>query len=172
MKFKEFKIYVVIISFVISLSILIAGNWLYEDIYINNPLSVRIKEISAIKEYNFIETDDETYINVELNANSDLKDTYLSITSAVNSVKGKENNIKIKIKDNPNDKLTDYWGQVQFAVYQALEQGDYTNMVKILTDKANHYNFSKCKIDMDDSRIYVQINNNNNFLYKVIKRNG
>jgi hypothetical protein len=168
MRIKDIKIPVVVISFLLTLGILFAGMWLYKDLYVNDPLAEKLQKIPAVKEYELII--DEKSLEVTLGTVDNLKETYLEIENSIKDITNDSGAFEIKIKDNPDNLLNSVWEKAQFAVYEALEQGNFNDMAVQIKKVIEEFGLEKYKIQMDKNNIYIQLHHGDKFLYKVLQR--
>lgn len=164
---KGLKWQVVIITIVVVLSLLLGGFNLYQ----NTILPVKIsKDLSTVKyvESSKVEIGNNGYVaNIKLDKTDNILKTYEDIQKSISKYSA---NIKIKIIDNTDSKLNNIYYKDQFAIYQAIQNGDYINMSDIIYRNGKSQGV-KSFIYIDVNNVYLSIIDGQHYLYKIIPRN-
>lgn len=161
---------VVAVVFIATLSLLFAGQWLYFNFYFKNPLSEEIQKIAAVEQYKILNTPRGRQLQIYLNEVEDLKETYLSIESIPGIAENKDE-IEIVLVDKSDKRLKSIWEIIQFSVYEAIKQGEYTEMVATVKDLSQKAGLDKCRIQIDGRNLYLQLHKEGKYLYRIIPLN-
>ncbi|MGF7430455.1 hypothetical protein PQ689_00580 [Thermoanaerobacterium thermosaccharolyticum] len=165
--FSKLKWQIVIVTVTLALGILLGGFNLYQNHILPEKIANDIKSSEYVKSAD-VSIGNSGYIaNIKLSKIDNLMTAYTSIEKIINKYPVK---IEMKIIDNPNDKLNNIYYEDQFAIYQAIQNGDYIEMSKIV-DKNGSDKGAKTNIYIDESNIYLSIYDGQNYLYKIIPRN-
>ncbi|MHB1418778.1 MAG: hypothetical protein ACYCX4_04200 [Bacillota bacterium] len=169
MKIKGLHLPLVVILALLTLALLLGGQRLYVKKYKEQPLQQKMAAVETVKQVKMERTSQGTKFMVQLGPVSDLQKTYLALMDA-SMTDGQP--AELVIKDHPSPKLEKVWYNSQFAVYQAVTQGDFTNMSQVVAKEAKDAGLAKFKVYVDEQRVYLQLAEQGNYLYRVIPRNG
>lgn len=166
MMVSKLKWQVVIVTVALMLAVLLGGFNLYQNRILPEKIAKDIKSSQYVKSAD-VSIGNSGYIaNIKLSKIDNLMTAYTSIEKIINKYPVK---IEMRIIDNPNDKLNNIYYEDQFAIYQAIQNGDYIEMSKIV-DKNSNDKGVKTNIYIDESNIYLSIYDGQNYLYKIIPR--
>lgn len=157
---------VVVVILVVVLGILFGGQWLYSKFLLERPVveALNMPEIESTK---YVEETNTVFI--KLKEVDNLKDTYVSI---LDKIQGNKNagSLKLVITDNRNESLEEAFYNSQFAVHQAIMQGDFISMNEIISNIASEYKLDRYAVFIDSENIYIQFHQNGRNLYEIINR--
>ncbi len=151
---------------VIVLGLLFGGQWAYTKYVLEKPVEDALK-LPEIERAEFLE-ETETVV-VKLKDVDNLRETYVEIQDRLEASR-KTDNLKLQITDNRSPMLEDAWYQSQFAVHQAIMQGDFIAMHQTLRDIAAEYKLDRHGVFIDSDRVYVEFHQGGKNLYEVISR--
>ncbi|SNX53887.1 hypothetical protein [Thermoanaerobacterium sp. RBIITD] len=164
--FKGLKWQIVIVTVAVMLGLLIGGFNLYQNRILPGKIAKDISTVKYVKSTT-IDIGDNGYVaNIKLARTNNIMETYRSIEKKINKYPVK---IEIKIFDNSNAKLNNIYYEDQFAIYQAIQNGDYIKMNEIVNKNGNNQSV-KSHIYIDENNIYLIIEDGPNYLYKIIPR--
>ncbi|MDI3309993.1 MAG: hypothetical protein QJR05_00960 [Thermoanaerobacterium sp.] len=165
--FSKLKWQVVIVTVTLVLGVLLGGFNLYQNRILPEKISNDIKSSNNVQSADVSIGNSGYTANIKLKKVDNLMTAYKDIEKIVEKYPVK---VDIKIVDNPNDKLNNLFYEDQFAIYQAIQNGDYIDMSKII-DKNGIEKGAKTNVYIDGSNIYLSIYDGQNYLYKIIPRN-
>lgn len=168
MKKGEIRIFLVIISLVLSLALLWTGFTLYNKYLIKVPVVKKLEKMHEVEKVE-ISQGKPYRITVKLKQVDNLMEVYEQIQTVLDDKPGKDKYI-LNIEDKPDGKLTEIFYSLQPAIYEAIEKSNYTWLEDYLAKKLAKEGL-KCRMFMDGENIYLQImQNDDHYLYAVINR--
>ncbi|AFK85696.1 MULTISPECIES: hypothetical protein [Thermoanaerobacterium] len=165
--FSKLKWQVVIVTVTLVLGVLLGGFNLYQNRILPQKIATDIKSFNGVQSADVTIGNSGYTANVKLKKVDNLMSAYKDIEKIVEKYPAK---IDIKIVDNPNEKLDNLFYEDQFAIYQAIQNGDYIEMSNII-DKNSIEKGAKTNLYIDENNIYLSIYDGQNYLYKIIPRN-
>ncbi|HHW57453.1 MAG TPA: hypothetical protein GXX15_07280 [Clostridia bacterium] len=163
---KGIKWQIVLVTFIIAFGILFASFQIYQNKILPDKISRDIKTVEFVKVVT-ISIDDNGYnIKVELGKVKSLMETYKEIESKINKYPVK---INILLIDNPSDKLNNVYYNCQFAIYEAIQKGDYIKMYDTIRE-ISYKNSVIPYVYIDKQNIYLDLRDNSHYLYRIIPR--
>lgn len=169
MQWLGLKIPVVIFSLLAGMAFIFGVQWLYQKYSFQEPLIAALKNNKAV-EFFQINREDHLYrIDIAVSYDADLMETCKDVYKKLNHIMGRRS-FKLVIVDDPDDILNKIWYNSQYAVYQAVVQGNYQNMADVVNREAHTFG-AEAKIDIDQENIYLRIKHQGHTLDKVIPRN-
>ncbi|SFG48634.1 hypothetical protein SAMN05660649_01801 [Desulfotomaculum arcticum] len=168
MHIKGIKIHVVIIALVAGLAAFLGAQWLYKGLNFQKPLIAKLENNPVVISYKIDDSADIYKINLALSESVDLMNSYQQIFHDVKQVMGKRP-FTIELTDRRNNQLDNVYGKGKFAIYEALQNGDFVQMASNLNLYASEAGIES-KVDIDDHNIYWQMKDDQHYLYSVIPR--
>jgi hypothetical protein len=151
---------------VVVIGILFGGQWLYTEYVLEKPV-VDALDLPEVVNTEYVE--DTGTVIVTLKEVENLKATYLEIQDRLETNQG-AGNLQIEVADNRSPLLEEAWYQSQFAVHQAVVQGDFVSMHQTINEIASGYKLDRYAVFIDSNRVYVQFHKDGKNLYEVISR--
>ncbi|MHB1125526.1 MAG: hypothetical protein ACYC2T_01000 [Bacillota bacterium] len=168
MKLKGWHLPLVVIFTLLALTLLLGGQRLYVKNYKEQPLLRKMAAVDTVKQVKMAQNSQGTTFMVQLGPVPNLQKTYLALLEAT---KGESQPVELVIEDQPSPKLEKVWYNSQFAVYQAVAQGDFTEMFHAVEKESLDAGLVKFQLYVDGQRVYLQLEDQGKYLYKVIPRN-
>ncbi len=168
---KGLRVWVVVTTLLVALAVLFGCHWLFEKQYREEPLITSLENMPGVNKVTIINRKEtkQPQIIVALEEVSDLKETYILLQKEISRAFDTERLI-IDIKDNASPQLEALWYRSHFAVYEALENGTFTNMEASLRTITKQAGIKNYKVQVDDKRLYLQFHQNGYYLYRVLNR--
>jgi len=168
MRWQGIKVHVVAISMLVALASFLGVQWLYASFNFQQPLKKELASNQQITNYQIKEDADVYTIVVTLGETKDLKQTYSLIYERVQDILGKRPFI-IELVDRRNNRLNEIYNQGQFAIHEAMVNGNFKDMSNSMGQYARE-NGVESKVFIDSDNIYWQMQDGEYFLYAVIPR--
>lgn len=162
---KDFNYIKAILALIIVLGLIWGGYQAYQKLIIKGPLKENIMELSEVEEVQINKA--ETIIEVKMKKVNNFKEKYLNIEDIL--YQNKQENFKLQIKDKSNEKLNNYYQEIELIVYEAIAKNNYLWLEKLIKNKAQQYDL-QIDIFLDENNLYLQAFDNENYLYKVFPR--
>lgn len=168
MPWPGFRIPVVLLATVLALGLFLGSRWIYYKYSYNEPLSQMLKANTAIESFSIDRRKPVIRIMVKLGAVKDIKHTYQNLQNNIQDILGPKP-YQIDLQDNRDAPLKKIFYTSQFAIYEAIMQGNFREMAEFIEREASLQK-SKATIFVDQNYIYLQIQHGNHYLYEVIPR--
>ncbi|GAW91542.1 hypothetical protein [Calderihabitans maritimus] len=163
------KIPVIILTAILTFGLLLGGQWLYTHYQVEQPLAAQLERVNGVDDYYIQKKNAKLLVSVSLAPVNNLMHTYREIEQAVREVfPGKS--IELIVKDRRNKLLERAWYESQFAVHQAVAQGSYVEMARVIEEVSNKYNIERYAVNIDQDNIYVQFHKDEVYLYEIVSR--
>jgi hypothetical protein len=167
MKNNEFHLKTFILALLISFALFLGGYSLYKQIGVEKPA---IEKLSSLThgQVNIDKIGDTYEVVVEPGKLENLQRSWNDISTLLEKqLKGK--NYRIVIKDKSNLDLQLHYEMLQPAVYEALALDRYV-WLKQEIDNSLQDTDIKSRFFIDDQNLYLQMEQGDYYLYKVIER--
>ncbi|MGB9779625.1 hypothetical protein [Caldanaerobacter sp.] len=163
---RGIKWHVVILTFAVVFGGLFIGFQTYQHKLIPEKIAKDLKSIKFVKDVTITAGDKAYDVKIRLDRVENLMQTYKEIQEAVQKYPVK---INFFILDNPNEKLNNVYYDLQFAVYEALQKGDYLKLQNFVNDLSIRTGIVS-RVYIDQYGIYIDLRDGIHYLYKVIPR--
>lgn len=163
---RQLNIATVIIALFISLGLMLCGQHFYEKYYVKETLEKKITRVIKVKELR-IEKEQPPTVYLGTSQISDLQTVYQRVEKIVYQELGPD--YRLVFLDDRTPKLTAVYEKSQFAIQEAIATGNFQKMELSVQQlaQANHVN---CRLTVDSSNVYLQLQNKDGYLYEVIQR--
>lgn len=162
------RIPVIILSTCLALGILFGGHWIYQNYFVLRPLVNELHAVPGVEKVIINEKGTRMTVDILLKEKVDLKETYSLIEDLMAKVNSDE--LQFQIEDRSNEKLENLFYQSQYCIYEALMQGNFTDMSKNIEKIMQSAEGVKWRLNMDLHYIYLEMHDGDHYLYKVIPR--
>jgi len=152
---------------VVVFCLLLTGQWVYKKYFLEQPVVKALDSLPEVENSEFFEQTNT--VTIKLKEVPNLQKAYLKIDSKLRKQRGSED-LKIVILDNRNRLLERVLYQSQFAVHQAIMQGDFIHMLEYISNLAKEAGVDKFNIFIDSNNIYLQFHEGNSYLYEIVSR--
>lgn len=171
MQLRGIRFWLVIAVCTFTLALLLGGRWFYQQRFVETNLVRELRNVPGVETVNVIEKKDYIQIRLGLGKVWDLQKTYVKIRETVSEVYDLSG-VRIDIVNKPDPDLEAVWARAQFAVYQALIQGNFTEMAEVIDRQTGQAGVANSKVQMDWDNVYLQLQQGDNYSYYVIPRVG
>ncbi len=157
------------IAAVITLAVLSLSYSSYEKMGVKRPLLQELEASSDVQGADAHKDGSETIVEIELKKVPDLAVTYRKIDETVKKHLGTAP-YRIVLKDAATPTLEAAYHSVHFYVEEASVRGTFGEMIRESSTRLESAGYSEYKLSVDKDRIYVQISDENGFLYRIVNR--
>jgi hypothetical protein len=169
MQWRGLKIPVIIFSLLAGMAVIFGMQWLYQKLSFQEPLDATLEKNQVVESYQLSKVDRQYLIEININNDADLMDNYKEIHKEINHIMGKRS-FELRIIDDSDDILNQVWYNSQYAVYQAVVQGNYQDMAAVVNREAEALG-AEAEINLDRENIYFRIKHQGHALDKIIPIN-
>jgi len=166
---KELRWTSVVIGMLLSFGTLIAGNLLYQQYLVKAPLEDALSQRTEIMDWSLQKETNKTVLIIELGPVSNLKESCSFIQEITSRYLG-DDGVEILIADHRTPELEEVKYALQFSLYEALAQGNFTKMSEMVNTEVEKAKLSKHQVFVDENYLYIQLFRDEDYLYEVIPR--
>ncbi|MEW6661170.1 MAG: hypothetical protein ACOY9Y_03585 [Bacillota bacterium] len=169
MNLKGLRLPIIVIIFLVSLSLLLGGQWIYQKKHVQGNLIEQLNNIDGVYSSIIDKSNKHTQIKIHLGEVNDLRHVYMQVTS-VAAAHLKSEEFTLEIVDQPNQQLKSLWEVSHLSIYQSLAQAQFDEIDRKISIEAKKHDNIKYKVQMDWDNIYVQLHAEGDYLYRIIPR--
>lgn len=162
------KIITVLIVLGISLGLLLGGQKYYNNRYVEGPVKHQLEQLSFVKSVQESKENDIYDYKIQIKRAGNVKYEYEKIDEIIASHM-KEKSYQFTLQDQRSPKLEEDLHQLELSVYEAMAKNNYLWLDETFRQVAAKNGFSY-KLSIDDQRLYIQIVDQDAFLYEIIER--
>lgn len=166
MNFSKFNVARIVISFILTLGLLLAGRFAYEKVGIVEPVRKDVLAVSAVQRVEVTAEQGVLTVSVEMGEVDSLKHSYQTIKQLLPL----QQLNKLDVHDRRNEYLTNLWKENQFAMEEAATLGNFTEMQQLIEERLSRENLDSWQLEIDDENLYLQIHYNGYYLYEIVPR--
>jgi hypothetical protein len=145
------------------------GYWVYQTKFVQGNLMQELNKIDGVNSSAIEKHGNHIKIKMSFDKINDLRQVYLQAASiAAAHLKSEE--FTLLINDRPNQELKAVWEAVHLSIYQALAHSQYEDIKNTISIAVINRHSIKYRVQMDWENIYVQLYDEENYLYQVIPR--
>lgn len=164
---KGIKWSIVIIVMSVSLILLFAGWFLYQENNIKEPIINNVNKVNGVTVDEIIVNTKVIELNLSLQHIEDLQVTYKEILNVIEPhVNNRE--LKININSNPSDEIIDAWNSSYFYIAEAIKQNKYSLVPETIDNLKQDYSLDYANCTMDEKNIYINLQKSNSSFYIAI----
>jgi hypothetical protein len=168
LQIKGIRIYVVIVTIVVTLCVLLSIQYINQKYNIEQPLFKLYSQTKLVKGVKIENRGTDVNVILDVKKTDNLRQVYKDLTNYTEQIMG-TTKFSVELKDNRNKTLENVYYQSQFIIYEALAKGDFSKMATVIEKNARDYG-AEAKVFMDEDSIYVEIIKGDNYLYEIIPR--
>jgi len=168
MPWRGLRVPIILLVLVASLLVFWGARWLFNRVSIEQPLTDFLKSQDYIETFEINRDGSLVQISVLLAPVDNLKDTYVELDRGVRNILGGRL-YELILRDKRDAQLKNAFYYSQFAVYEAVAQGNYREMLDYVNKQAAERS-ATASVFIDQDRIYLQMRHDKNYLYEVIPR--
>lgn len=169
MPLQQWRIPTIVAAMLITLLLLLGGQWLYEKYYVKDGLDRQIANVAAVESLTVAKDENPPSVYVRFSHVQDLQTDYQGLTDVIRKQLGP--NYKVVLMDNRTPKLQSLYEQCSFAIQEAIATGNYQAMQKEVAQIAAD-NKAQSHMSVDSNNVYLELRDQQDtgYLYEVIPR--
>ena len=165
---KKFKWVISLLSGVITLAVLFAGQTMWLKYAVATPMDKFLNSVDGVDSVKISERSTPLIIDVTLKDVKDLSKTYDSLLGKINETAGAKK-YKLALHDSRSGELENFYGSIHYAVQEAIVTGHFNAMAEQITAKAEDQRI-KSEVWVNAKNIYIQLEKNGAQMYEVVPR--
>lgn len=169
MQIKGLRIPIIFICACLSLVILTGGQWAYKEFSVERPFIREIINLNNVENVELIGDSDLPKLVIKLGSNADLASFIAQLREIVAS--NYKRQVELRLIDERNEELNDVLLTSRFYIYEALVNGNYTEMYFELEQVLNSLDLDEWDLTMDNQYIYLKLYQDSAYLYEIIPLN-
>jgi hypothetical protein len=168
-KIKGFNVFAVVLAFLLTLT----GGMMLDRVLaiytMEKPFRQALEELETVESFEMQKKDGKFDLLIQLGNVNDLPHVYKEIYVLARNMLGKKVGI-IVIRDNRDEILTELYHKVHYALYEAVENGNFSVMAEKIDEVLKPYDGITYKLFVDNDIIYFHMKHENKYLYEIIPR--
>jgi hypothetical protein len=169
MPLQQWRIPTIVAAMLITLALLLGGQFLYEKHFVKDGLDRQVAKVAAVDDLRIAKDEKPPAVYVRINNAQDLQTDYQGLTDVIRKQLGPQ--YKVVLLDNRTPKLQSLYEQGSFAIQEAIATGNYQAMQKSVSRLAAA-NKTQSNISVDSYNVYLELRDEqgSGYLYEVIPR--
>lgn len=167
MHYKDLDMKLIVIVVICALVLMFMAKFAFEHYKIEKPLEDMLGADEKINTYKIEEKEGQKIIYIELKNIENLKTYHEDLIDRIDNIVKDEYTVKLI---NPRNSMQNYYYKMQFALYEAIETGNYTEMMDEIEKIADYYELDDCKVFISSQHIYLQFSKGDKSFYKVFDK--
>ena len=162
------KIITVVIVLGISLGLLLGLQKYYKNNFVEEPVKNALEQLSFVQSVK-VSIDNGIYdYRVQIKQAGNIQYEYEKVDGIIaNNLKGKE--YQLTLLDHRSPKLKEDLEGLELSIYEAMAKNNYLWLDEAFRQDAANNKF-RYKLFIDDQRLYIQLVDQEKFLYEIIER--
>ena len=150
--------------------LLFLGNWLYQEWQVNKPIVQKISAVPGVTQVEIEANQGQPILQIMLKPDAELALVWPEVRKVLTEVPGGVQGFTVQILglDQPNAKIEEANAQLQFALYESLATGNYTQIPTALLEVQQQFGV-KGKAYLKEGYLLVSLQDNEIASYQVIK---
>lgn len=165
---KVIRLIIVITSSLLTLSLLIGSAYLYNKVIYTDPLEHSLSKIAAIGSFQ-VNRNDSSKIKAQFTADEKLRSNFYTLLHQLEGQKYDQKGLTIEISNSEDAKLREFLIQAMLPIFEAISTGKFSELPSYL-DSIKEATSIQYSLEIDNSFIFVTVQNNGNFAHMVINR--
>lgn len=166
MEFRGFRIKIVLLVFIITLSLALGVQYFSYQKRVIEPIIREFSEFDGVIQIEAKRLHSGIKLIISL-GNCDRFDKVMS--NILSAAEGYDSLLTIEIKDAANIKLEEVYHQMHYAIEQAVMLGDFREMAIVIEEIAQQ-NSLKHRVTIDSEYVFLQLHDADNYFYQLIGR--
>ncbi len=164
---NQIKLTTVICALLITLCALFGGYYLYDKYYVGNGLREQISQVVTAEEINIEKQDNLPTVSIRSSKIESLQNAYQETAKVVYQRFGPECNIVFL--DERTENLSLLYEECSFIIQEGIATGEFQDMRTKVLSLADEKGVL-CHLTMDSSNIYLELRDEQGYLYEVVHR--
>lgn len=169
MSFREIRWAPVLVILTLTIGILLGANSFYHRVYVDTPLKRIMQNHPEVKEWSIIKDGKQNTLTVKLGTVDNLLETCTNIQREVEPYLGKEG-WQMRVTDERSSELEQVFYSMQYVVYEALTQGNFTYLADTLKRDSASAGLDGSAIYVNSYNLYIQMQKGGVSLYEILPR--
>ncbi|MDN5347706.1 MAG: hypothetical protein PWP65_1270 [Clostridia bacterium] len=169
MTWKGWRLHFVFIGLILTLLLLFGGEGLYRRYFVIEPLKQSLKSEQGVQAVDVQEMPQGYRLLVKMGPVENIQSAYQEIETRAEKALGRRV-LEVVLIDKRSPALANAWQQAQFAIYEAVARGNFTEMAARVDELARREEIEHYALNIDAHNIYLQFHQGDNYLYAVIPR--
>ncbi|NLJ33119.1 MAG: hypothetical protein GX349_00775 [Firmicutes bacterium] len=169
MNIKGFRLHIIIAVALISILLFFAGKYCYQRYLVLEPLLKQVRAIEGVRDVQVSSLGGGRLFLVSLGDVEDLVDIYGKIDGQLAEV-FEEQSYALHLLDARNEKLEEVYHSIHFAIYEAIDRGNFTHLADVVAKQALANGMGKYRVTVDGERVYLQLHLGEAYLYEIVPR--
>lgn len=163
----KFKINRVLTGLFVTLFILFGGFYLYQWLWIEQPITSMLKSQTSInKDFEIKVTPSKVEIQIHPKEEFLLQQQYPMLIKQIKKKIG-DRPLQIEMSTPTDPLLETAWSEMTFGVKEGISLQTYTQIPTTVSNIAAKYKIHP-RVSMDDQFVYIELRNENKYLFKVL----
>lgn len=167
MPLHQLKISTVVISLVICLGLLLAGQLLYEKYYLRENIYEELWKVVKFDEIRIEKQEKPPTVYLRTSQAGNLQVVYQDVEQVVKQQLGPQ--YRIVFQDERTPELQTLYENCQFAIQEAMVTGGFRQMQQTVRQLAGDEGVD-CRLFIDSSNVYLALSDRKGYLYEIIPR--
>ncbi|WP_227766540.1 hypothetical protein [Zhaonella formicivorans] len=168
MRVKGLRLPLILLAAILTFGILLGGQWIVQEYSVRRPLVEGVTQVPGVQDVKAIKGKQGLILEIKLGAVHDLAKTYRLLKDSTNVQDSSR--LQLRLVDKRNDTLTQLWNKSQFAIYEALANGNFTAMSRNIENIMKNSGADSWRISIDAENIYLEMHQGSNYLYEIVPR--
>lgn len=164
-RLKDLQFCLVLLAFLATVGVLFGGQKLVSKYRVEEPTQRALGAIKGIRNVEVKQVSDGLTVELKLDKVGNLKTLLDSIEQKVESYYNKPVR-KFEISGQPDQQLQQIRYDLSFYLEEAFKSGHYIQLKEVL----DSYQPAKARVYLGNDFIYIQLENDDHFLYEAIPR--
>jgi len=169
MNFKGLQVKWILLAALLTGVLLFGGYSVYQRIATETPLRAAVMAQPGVKDFTVTQSGAGYTLEITVGPVSDLKTTIEAVVQLIEAT-GKAPITAVKITDNASRELSEAYYEMHFALEEAAMRGNFAHMKELVDAIAAEANVDTVKVQVAKNQLYVQLCQNNHYLYRIISR--
>ncbi|OWZ84309.1 hypothetical protein [Natranaerobius trueperi] len=167
-KLNKKRILIVILTFVISVVIILGAYFLWKQQQVIGPLEDYLNNHEQVEEYKIKDDGNDLEIYLQFDYEPFLIDPYHEITNEIQ--KTVSTDYKIIIEDERNNSLKEAYYELQFILWHHYQSNEYDDMLDNLSKIKQEHSLDHLQVFVLDEGFFIQMKDNDSELIEVYDR--
>ncbi|MDH7478797.1 MAG: hypothetical protein QHH02_02175 [Syntrophomonadaceae bacterium] len=169
MSFRDVRWPIIILILVLTLGLLLGASQLYQRIYVEAPLQQVLQGHQEIKEWNLNKNPKAKTLTIKMGPVKNLLETCTQIKKEAEPFLGKEG-WELQVLDQRSPELEQFFYSIQYVVFEALAQGNFTSLAETLEQEAEKAGLDRYAIYVNNHYLFLQLQDGEANLYEILPR--
>ncbi len=170
MKVFGMRLPVVFIFVILALAVLITFNQLYHRFYVEKQMVSVLTGLSGVEQVDSYKEGQTTVYTVSLAKDVNVQALFYAINRKTGS--RITQNTRIELVDKRDAATDSLWGKIQFPVFQALAQGDFSTMAEGVEALTAVHDSADIEILIDHQYLFIRVSIGEAYRYEILQRTG